>query len=214
MFSRCPHCDAQQAVTTRQLRDSRGLLSCTGCGQTFDALPSLSEQADEAPVRHDSIELPSQKSYTTESGWRWRLASLAALLVLLGQVVYFEGERLNRQPRIHAALTKVCQTLGCRAPAYENPDAWSLSHTDLQPHLDRRYLLTAALTNQAEFAQAFPQLKLALTDFNGRPLAQRVFTPCQYAADAELGPNQTAQIHLPIILSAEVGGFSLTLLNL
>lgn len=212
MFSRCPHCDVQQAVTTQQLRDRRGLLNCVACGQPFDALPSLSEQADDVLIPQNSIEFLLQKSDKTEPGWLWQAGSLAMLLVLLAQIVYFEGDRFNRQSQIHAALTQVCKALGCRIPAYHNPDEWVLSHSDLQAHLDQRYLLTAALTNQADFAQAFPELKLTLTDFNGQPLAQRVFAPQQYAIDADLAASQTVQIRLPFIMPAKVGGFTLTLI--
>ncbi len=98
-------------------------------------------------------------------------------------------------------------------PLYNGPDDWALSHSDLQTHLGQRYLLTGAITNQAEIEQAFPRLKLTLTNFKGQILAQRVFEPQQYASAATLAANQTAPIRLPFILpDREIGGYSLSLL--
>lgn len=212
MYSRCPHCDAQQELTAQQLRDSRGLLHCVSCHQPFDALLSLSEQADEVvEPASANIVLPQQQN--TESVWRWRVGSLMMLLALLGQVVYFEGESLGRQPKVYAALLQACETLGCALPAYKNINDWAVSHSDLQAHLDKRYLVKAALTNQAGFAQALPILKLTLKDFNDQPVAVRLFFPQQYASNAVLSANQTTQIHLPLVFSTnEVGGFTLTLI--
>lgn len=212
MFSRCPHCDAQQEVTAQQLRDSRGLLHCVGCHQPFDALLSLSEQADEV-LEQAGTEMLFPQQHNTESVWRWRVGSLLMLLALLGQVVYFEGETLRRQPDVYATLLQACKTLDCELPAYINSDDWALSHSDLQLQLDQRYLMTAALTNQAGFAQALPTIKLTLKNFNDQPVAERLFTPQQYAVDTALAANQTTQIRLPLVIPAgEVGGFTLTLI--
>jgi hypothetical protein len=49
-------------------------------------------------------------------------------------------------------------------------------------------------------------------DFNGRPLAERIFEPQQYADSVGLAASQTIQIRIPLVVPAEVGGFSLTLI--
>lgn len=212
MFSRCPHCEAQQELTAQQLRDSRGLLHCANCQQPFDALSSLSERADEA-VKQAGTEILFSQQTKAECVWGWWVGNLVMFLVLLGQLVYFEGESLRRQPEINAILLKACKTLGCQLAAYNNSDDWSLSHSDLQLHLDNRCLLTAALTNQASSTQAFPVLKLTLKNFNDQPIAERLLAPQQYASDSALAANQTTQIRLPLVLpTGEIGGFTLTLI--
>lgn len=213
MFTRCPHCDKQHSVTTQQIRYSRGLLICAGCGQSFDGLASLCEQADERPFLSNNPEFWLKNSDKTKSVLRWRFGSLVMLLTLFAQIVYFEGSRLTGQPQIRQVLLTVCQALGLQASSYNNPDDWALSHSDLQTHLGQRYLLTTALTNQAEVDQAFPKLKLTLTDFKGQVLAQRVFDPQQYTNEKVLMANQTAFVRLPIILPGhEIGGYSLNLM--
>lgn len=212
MFSRCPHCEAQQPLSTEQLRNTRGLVNCAACGQVFDALPSLSEQADEIiePSLHFSyaMERPAKRA----SSKAWGLGSALMLLLLLGQMIYFAGARLYQQPVIYKALVRLCQKLNCELPAYNNPDDWSISHSDLQANLDQRYVLTAAITNQANLRQAFPDLKLTLMDFTGQPFAERRFAPKEYSHQAALAANQTVQIRLPLVVPADVGGFSITLI--
>lgn len=210
MFSRCPHCDCQQQITTQQLRDCRGLLNCVSCGKPFDALLSLTEMADESVDTHQHEDLVlSVPGKPAVRGWR--IGNALLLMVLLGQVGYFEKDRLMRQPRLYSGLAQFCRVIGCGMPAYKNSADWSISHSEWQAHLDKRYVLTAALTNQADIAQAFPALKLTLNDFSGRPLAERVFWPKSYARDTLLAANHTDQIHLPLIVSVpDVGGFTLT----
>ncbi|AEG00164.1 zinc-ribbon and DUF3426 domain-containing protein [Methylomonas methanica] len=210
MFSRCPHCDRQQQVTTRQLRDSRGLLTCVSCGKSFDALPALTEMADEpvdTPQREDLL-LASGKQPAVKG---WRIGNALLFMMLLAQVAYFEKDGLLRQPQLYSGLTHFCRIAGCRMPTYKNSAEWSLSHSAWQAHLDRRYVLTAALTNQAAFAQALPPLKLTLNDYSGRLLAERVFRPGTYTPDTVLAADHTQQIHLPLVVSApDVAGFTLT----
>ncbi|PPD32824.1 MAG: hypothetical protein CTY19_10220 [Methylomonas sp.] len=212
MFSRCPHCDAQQAVTTQQLSNSRGLLPCLVCGQIFDALPSLTEQADEA-VQTQTTDFDFSSPVKPLSVWRWRLTNGLLVLALLIQVGYFEAERLLQQPRLHGVLTQICQTLGCQVSAYNHTEDWSVSHSDLQAHLDNRYLVTAALTNQSDLPHSLPALKLTLTDYQGQPIAKRIFAPQAFSQITTLPANQTTQIRLPLVVSvADIGGFTLTVM--
>ena len=212
MFSRCPHCDAQQAVTTQQLRDSRGLLDCLACGQKFDALPSLTEQADEA-VQAQATDLDFPRSGKPVSIWRWRVSNGLLAVTLLAQMGYFEADRLIHQPKLNKVLSQICPAIGCHVPTYQNPDEWSVSHSDLQAHLDNRYLLTAALTNQSELSQSVPALKLTLNDYQGQPIAERIFAPQVFSQTSTLPANHTTQIRLPLVVSAaEIGGFTLTVM--
>jgi predicted Zn finger-like uncharacterized protein len=214
MYTRCPHCDSQQAVTTQQLRKKRGMLNCIQCGERFDALAALTEQLNDAAASHSNqSQLWASKPETAESGWLWGMGSALLLMGLMAQVAYFDGEKLLRQPVLYQAFSNVCHRLGCQVPVFSNPDDWVLSHSDLETHLDQRYLLTAALTNQADQAQTFPMLKLIFKDFKGQMLAERVFEPQQYTDENLLAANGTALVRLPIILPGHaIGGYSLNLL--
>ncbi|MGZ4959720.1 MAG: zinc-ribbon and DUF3426 domain-containing protein [Methylomonas sp.] len=215
MYSRCSHCQAQQQVTAEQLRRSRGLLSCSACGKRFDALASLSEQVDAQLQAENTADfLPDLTERKPASGV-WVAASALMAVAFLAQIVYFEGDALNRQPQLHAGLQAVCERLKCRLPAYKNIDEWSVSHSDFRKLSDKNYILSAAITNQAVFPQAYPDLKLVLLNFSGQAIAQRVFSGQQYGSAAVLPANETAEIKLSVVAPpglAQIGGYTFSLL--
>jgi predicted Zn finger-like uncharacterized protein len=214
MYSRCPHCAEQHEVTVEHLRQARGLLDCSTCGKSFDALRFLSE--DEDAVLADELSYSDNQT----SGRRpqtpavWFGATGLVLLLLVAQILYFESDRLTMQPQIRARLDKVCATLACRVPPYKNLEELSVSHSDLQVRSDSSYLFSAVLSNQAPFAQAAPDLKLSVLNFNGQVIAERVFGSAEYLLrPTSLAPEQTVEIRLAILApAAPIGGYTFTLL--
>jgi predicted Zn finger-like uncharacterized protein len=214
MFSRCEYCQHQQRVTVKQLRRYRGLLKCKQCGKSFDALASLSDKLDSRVLAQPNENvLPWLKQQKSANPGIWRLAGVTMLLLLIAQGVYFEGNRLLQFPQMHAMANQLCQPLHCTIPRYRNLDEWSISHSDLQPYLQGQYLFSAAISNQADVAQAFPDLKLTLLGFNGQPVAERVFSPRQYVDEAELAGEETRAIQLWLAQPAvAVGGFNVSVM--
>ncbi len=214
MFSRCTHCHAQQRVTTKQLRNNRGLLKCKQCGQRFDALATLSDKADPEQQYCQEIKISLGETTKPAKPWVWQMGSGVMLLILALQIGFFEGEKLLRQPQLRLALSQFCSKLNCRLPAYYNLDQWSISHSNLQAQLAHRYGFSALISNQGAFAQAFPNMKLTLMGFNGQPIAERVFLPDDYApANRELAGDETREIQLLLVEPSEpVGGFTVSLL--
>ena len=212
MFSRCPGCNAQQLVTTQKLRETRGLITCEGCGKSFDALPSLTERMDDPLASAEQAISPLIYAVRPASNAVWGLGSVLMLVLMLGQLVYFQGADLMHYPHVHKGISAVCQLADCKVPADQNSAAWSVSHSDLQTQLHQSYWLTAALTNQAELSQALPVLKLSLTDYKGQTVAERLFTPQQYTNTINASANQTVAVRIPLILPALPGGFTLSLI--
>jgi hypothetical protein len=214
MYSRCPHCAKQHDLTVERLRQSRGFLDCPACGKSFDALRFLSEGEDK--VLAD--ELPYSDNQTVNKRPQtpavWFGATGLVLLLLVAQILYFEGYRLTMQPQLRAPLDKVCATLACRLPTYKNLEELSVSHSDLRVQGDSSYLFSAVLSNQALFAQAAPDLKLSVLNFNGRVIAERVFSSAEYLLrPTSLAPEQTVEIRLAIAApAAPIGGYTFTLL--
>ncbi|OQW71923.1 MAG: hypothetical protein BVN35_15030 [Proteobacteria bacterium ST_bin11] len=214
MYSRCPHCASQHQVSVEHLRHSRGLLDCSACGKSFDALQFLSE--DEDAVLAGRLQYPvspSPRSWQQTSA-AWFIATSLVSLLFVAQILYFEGYALTMQPQFRPHLDKLCAILACRLPPYKNLQELSVSHSDLRLQRDTSYLFSAVLSNQAPFAQAVPDLKLTLLNFNGQAVADRVFSPNQYlAGPTSLAAEQTVEIKLAIVApAAAVGGYTFTLL--
>lgn len=216
MFSRCEYCQHQQRVTVQQLRRYRALLKCKQCGKPFDALASLSEKPDSrVAVSANDYALPWLVEKQPVNPRVWRVGSLALLLLLLVQTVYFEGSRLLSVRQIHALASEACLHLQCTLPAYRNLQLadWSVSHSDLQPYLQGHFRLTAAISNQSDEVQELPDLQLTLLDFNAQPLAERVLQPWQYIGPKQLAGEETREIQLWLAApSAAVGGFNVSVL--
>ncbi len=216
MYSRCSHCQTQQEVGAEQLRRSRGLLTCSVCGKRFDALASLSEQADvEFNQERDANFLPNLATKKSATG-AWSVACALMGLGFLAQVIYFEGESLiSRQPWLRVGLQAICERLHCRLPAYKNLDEWAVSHSDFRSRSDKNYIFSAAITNQAAFPQAWPDLKLVLLNYSGQPVAERVFSGREYASVPALAADETAEIKLAIVAPSgvgKIGGYTFTLI--
>lgn len=214
MYSRCPHCQTQQPLTVEQLRQRRGLLACAACGESFDALQFLTDQL--GPATTGATEEPIFRSLGNQPQTPavWLAASLVMLLVLAGQIIYFEGYRLSMFPKLRAGLETTCAIIGCRLPSYRNLDELTVSHSELLNRADRSYLFSAALSNQGLFPQVVPDLKLTLLGFNGQALAERVFVAGEYLdGPIVLAAEQTTEIRISIAAPlAKVGGYTFTLI--
>lgn len=115
--------------------------------------------------------------------WPWLVASLALLLVLLGQGAYsFRVELAANMPGLKPALVAYCGVLDCTVPLPQKADLMSIESSDLEadPAQANVIIFSATLRNRAPYAQAFPHLELTLTDVQDKPLARRTFRPQDY----------------------------------
>ena len=185
------------------------------CGERFDALVSLSDLADEEFREENTVDFLANSPQKQSAKGAWGVGSALMGLVFLAQVLYFEGDDLIRQPRLRSGLLAICERLGCQLPEYKNLAEWTVSHGDFQAMSDKRYVFSAAITNQAAFSQACPDLKLVLMNFSGQAVAERVFSGWQYSPVASLAANETAEISLVFVAPpgiGEIGGYTFALL--
>lgn len=216
MYCRCSHCQTLHTVNAEQLRSCRGLFVCTACAQRFDALASLSDLVNEECQEDNSADLLPVLSGKSLQKGGWRIIAVLSVLLLCAQLLYFEGGVFLRQTGLRTGLEFICNRLGWRLPTYKNLDEWSVSHSDLQTTADKRYVFSAAITNQAAFPQAYPDIKLVLLDFNGQAVAERIFIGREYSSAASsLTANGTAEISLNIVAPSggvKISGYTFALL--
>ncbi|MDP2901856.1 MAG: zinc-ribbon and DUF3426 domain-containing protein [Methylovulum sp.] len=216
MFTRCPNCRQQQSLTVDQLRLSGAIVSCRQCSIKFDALELLSETATE-----DTGNIPQTVVLPWEQQPRnpyWLLGTVIGIVLLLAQIVYFEGNAaIAQNVRLRPRLESICQHLGCRLPDYKNPDELILKGA-LMPSNDH-YAFMVAINNQAAFAQAYPNIKLTLLGYNGSPFTHRIFYPQEYAAEIMqtsplINAGATLTVQLDIAATKNhMGGYTFDTLN-
>ncbi|HCT29059.1 MAG TPA: DUF3426 domain-containing protein [Stenotrophomonas sp.] len=131
--------------------------------------------------------------------WHWMLVAGLALLLLL-QSVLADRARLAADAGNRAWLGALCGVLRCSLPAWHEPTAFTMTSREIRPLPGQAGVLQvqASIRNDARWAQAWPDLRLSLSDADGRVIGSGVFAPAQYLGEnpgaALLEPGQSARI--------------------
>jgi hypothetical protein len=133
---------------------------------------------------------------------RWQWGVLAGLVVLLlVQIAVADRARLAADAGTRPWIAGVCSVLRCTLPAWQEPAAFSMISRDVRPVPGQPGALQvqASFRNDARWAQAWPSLRLSLSDADGRVIGTGVFAPRDYLdrsvdANSVLEPGQSAQI--------------------
>lgn len=132
--------------------------------------------------------------------WQWALVGGLVVLLLL-QIAVADRARLAADAGSRPWIAGLCSVLRCSLPAWQEPAAFSMISRDVRPVPGQPGALQvqASFRNDARWAQAWPSLRLSLSDADGRVIGTRVFAPHDYldpTADAAsvLEPGQSAQI--------------------
>lgn len=152
----------------------------------------------EAVTTPSFLRLPGARLRTPR--WQWGMvAGLAA--VLLVQIAVADRARLAADAGTRPWIAGLCSVLRCSVPAWREPAAFSMLSRDVRPVPGQAGALQvqASIRNDARWAQAWPSLRLSLSDADGRVIGTNVFAPADYlerAMDpaAMLEPGQSAQI--------------------
>ena len=151
-------------------------------------------------------------------GIYWRSGLVIAVLLLIGQTVYFNGAAFSRNPTFRTGLEKLCSQLNCRLPAYQNPAEFAVLQGSLSALPGHGQLFRAVIRNRAAFAQPYPNLELTLLDYAENPFAQRIFSPQDYLPKTlttmpVIRPDANITISLNIAaLKTKVGGYTFELI--
>jgi predicted Zn finger-like uncharacterized protein len=224
MLTQCPHCATVFPIDNAAFAVAGGRVLCGVCEREFDALqhlrqaPSASDplprldpefaarQGDLFVVPAPAVEVPSFARPKARLGhewvWPWALLGLCALLGF--QIVLAERHTLAMDERWRGGYERLCGWLGCDLPAWRQPARWTLIWREVGPHpsVPDGLLVTAALRNDAGWAQPLPWLELSLADLDGKLVGLRRFSPAEYQTQqsaATVAPGQTASLQLELV---------------
>ena len=183
----------------------------------FDALERISEtEKIKQSENLSSRRLPWDKESVPDNTY-WRTGLIIGLLLLIGQIVYFESYAFSQNPAVRPALAKLCQLINCQLPVYKSLDEFSLLHSSFTLLPDLNYAFNVVISNQSAFAQTCPNLKLTLLDYSGKAFAHRVFQPRDYLPEdsvaSVIAADATTEIGLKIAApKTKVGGSTFELI--
>ncbi|MGA9851974.1 MAG: zinc-ribbon and DUF3426 domain-containing protein [Gammaproteobacteria bacterium] len=158
-----------------------------------DHIPKPPELArDQALFKH--VELPPRERHTPKakhqplaiSAWGVGVAVLALLLAV--QVVNANRLELSHSPTLGPSVTALYSALGHPLKPPASLSTWQVSNINVtsDPDASGALSITGTLENSAGFAQAWPLLRVELTDRYGDALRAGDFTASEY-----LPANQT-----------------------
>ncbi len=139
------------------------------------------------------------------SGRAWVLASVAAALLLVAQMLRQERDLLAaRAPALRPLLAGLCSLSGCTVSALRQIEAIKIDSTAFTPEPgERRYRLDITLRSTAPIALAMPSIELVLLDREERLLLRRVLSPADFRVPEVLDPHAERMASLPLALDAE-----------
>ena len=140
--------------------------------------------------------------------WGYAVASLFAVLLLLGQGSYFfRDELVSRVPQAAPLVSMACEQIGCRVEPPRRAESLGFVGADLAADPAHKGLLifTTTLRNTGARTVAFPHLVLSLDGLGGELVVRRVFSPTEFApATANLthGLDGGAEVEIKLYLDA------------
>jgi len=137
--------------------------------------------------------------------WWVTLATMAALLALIAQVLWYQFATWSRDPDLRPVYGVICAVLGCELPVMRDIDRLLAQNLIVRSHPEvaNALLVDAIIVNQAPFPQPFPVLELRFTSMDGNLVAGRRFQPQEYLA-GQLAGATVMQSQTPIHVELEI----------
>ena len=147
----------------------------------------------------------------------WSIGSVLLALLLAGQWINANRQSLSRNLVIGPSLSAVYALLGHPLAPPQAIDAWQISNTNVtsDPDAAGGLSITGNLVNTAGFSQAWPLLRVELTDRYGDALRLRDFEPAQYLPAAQVStlpaPGTAARFRIDVVdPGPDAVGFAVT----
>ena len=136
--------------------------------------------------------------------WPLRIAAAVLLAMLFVQLLLAQRAELATDSRWRPWVHAACSAFGCDVPAWHEPGAFRMLDRNVRPKAGTEGVLevTASFRNDAQWPQAWPTLRVGLTDVDGREVAARAFTAEEYRATTDayalLAPGQSATVRFAV----------------
>ncbi|MDQ7090032.1 MAG: DUF3426 domain-containing protein [Methylococcales bacterium] len=208
MLTQCQQCKKTYSTEIKILCYSNQKHLCPHCEEMLGKLKHLG--------KNFVLLSDSKPSFRQSSTLGWRLGVIFCLCLLVGQLYFFEQQRILQHPYTRVWLEKFCKALTCELPSYKNSDDFEVMYHDLQ-QTQHHYIFQAVFSNQGQFKQHYPPIKLTLLSFSDDIFAQRLFKSADYLENSEkkswVLPSQTVEISLKIVIPKQkVGGYRFELI--
>lgn len=141
----------------------------------------------------------------TSPGWLYFLSLLLVLIAALQSIYYFRTQIAAKYPQFKPLLVNACSQLHCKVELPKNLELLLIDDSDMQEDETYQTVINfnSTLINNAQFAQAYPNIVLTLTDIHDEAVIRTLLKPNQYlkagtVIENGLGGREEVHISLPI----------------
>jgi len=229
MQTRCPQCQTIAPLEADRPGGDAGKFTCAACGASFDAYAHLTDASpgdsrktatmsaqppdDQGELfkraRPAAVPTPrfarSRQRIARPLQWRWWLASVVLLALLVAIYPIADRVELARDANWRPTVERICGVVGCLLPPWSEPNKFEVTARDVRPHPSAKgaLLITVSFRNTAQFAQEWPLLELTTSDLNGREVGLRRFRAHEYLGGPPestlIAPGQSANATLEVV---------------
>jgi len=225
MQTRCPSCETVFRLSEAETSVASGMVQCCVCQHFFNALKNQDPSAKQQPFSRADVLASKSRSLAADDlssaltqayvhprprvAWwstlTWVVLILAMTIAALGQVAWFNREKLVLQAEYKPHIERLCEKLDCQLQQKVDLDSIELLSRDVRSHptYKNALLITATFINRAEFDQPYPNVMLMLSDLGGNVIAQRQFKPEEYQKE-DYRPSELMTREVPITMVMEV----------
>ena len=138
--------------------------------------------------------------------WWGLAASVLLSLLLTGQYVWKQRDRLAADASLRPWLERYCAVLHCDLPLRHDVSKIEILERDVRDHpqVKDALLISATFVNEASYIQAYPVFEISFSDMSGTPVSVRRFEPQDYLPketdpSAGLPPGKKTRLMLEIL---------------
>ena len=210
-----------QNLSLQNLESTENISSAYFDESNIETTPEMIE-AYQAESIHAPIEIEDltskpnfDKPITRINIWMVLVGMLLAILAGL-QTVYAKRTQIAAEyPQFKPYLQQACAALQCEIPLPNNLDLLTIDDSDMQEDENHQNVIkfTSLLINNANYAQAYPNIELTLTATDDQPVLRKLIKPVEYIktgsdASAGIAAREEVRINLAInVKDLEVAGY-------
>ncbi len=184
--------------------------------------PNPKLDIDTTPIVDDFINKSRSSKKTSKTSTKAASVIFSVLLLIgaLFQITYHSRIKIAAEyPQFKPLLVQACTYLKCTIGLPKNLDLITIGDSDMQEDDNYQSVInfTSSLKNSANYAQAYPNIELTLTDFNDQVVIKKLLLPKHYvAADKKIvdgiSADEVVMIHLALhVHDTEVAGYRMLL---
>ena len=136
------------------------------------------------------------------------LLSLLLLVLATLQTVYFMRTKVAAEyPQFKPFLVQACTYLNCKITLPKDLNLLVIDDSDMQEDENYQGVInfSSSLINNANYAQAYPNIELTLTNTDDQPVLRRLIKPAEYLqtrSDFSIGINAHEEIRIKLAIHA------------